>query len=119
MKILQWLFPCSDKRKASIKYEQANVSAREQNDLINQSFDKEVEELSTYIEKEKEKDFIEDMEALIKDYGYTHQFAINLMTGIVPIYSDYIDCPKCKHFHGGMLVPCYKCENWNKFQPIK
>jgi hypothetical protein len=79
MKILQWLFPCSDKRKASIKYEQANVSAREQNDLINQSFDKEVAELSTYIKKEKEKDFIEDMEALIKDYGYTKEFAAFLL----------------------------------------
>ncbi|MFA5301028.1 MAG: hypothetical protein WC389_22775 [Lutibacter sp.] len=78
MKILKWIFPNFDK-KASVSHKQAHVAAREQNDLINQSFDKEVAELSTYIEKEKEKDFVEDMEALIKDYGYTKEFAVFLL----------------------------------------
>lgn len=118
MKILQWLFPGSDKRKASIKYKQANVAAREQNDLINQSFDKEVAELSTYIEKEKEKDFIEDMEALIKDYGYTHQFAINLMTDFA-VAEVKVTCPHCKKKHSIYKnLPIYRDEKQRPIQMV-
>jgi hypothetical protein len=47
--------------------------------IKNNSFDKEVSELSSYIEKEKERDFIEDMEDLIKDYGYTKCKVITLL----------------------------------------
>jgi len=117
MKILKWLFPNSDK-ETSVSHKQAHVAAREQNDLINQSFDKEVAELSTYIEKEKEKDFIEDMEALIKDYGYTHQFAINLMTDFA-VAEVKVICPHCKKNHFTYkLLPIYRDEKQRPIQMV-
>lgn len=69
----------------------------------NNSFEKEVAELSGYIEKEKEKDFIEDVEALIKDveilvedYGYTKEFAELLLVDCkISVRFSKTDRPIC------------------------
>ena len=128
MKILQWLFPDFDERKASVRYEQAHLAARKQDDLINQSFDKEVTELSGYIEKEREKDFIEDMEALLKDYKYTKEFAAFLLSDsnkytkrLENCFLDFaktdFTCPYCgKQYNDDndkYLDRCNKNKNWS------